>query len=789
MRLSFVPACSRSGWMSVLFPALVLACFVGCGGANDTGGAKPGTGGAGAGGSGGKATGGAAGIEGGAGGTGGMAAAGTGGSVPDGGAQDVVTPVDQNSTPDTSDAGGCPLGTACPLAGGKNGVCGAEGCAACKDPGDDAACVAAYGAGKICLQGSCATGGCRDSTGCPAGQQCNTSTHQCSDCTTDAACKGDTAYGAGYICVAGKCEKGDCHDTSLECPAGQICGVAKPHFCGPCAMAAQCVADTGRYGAGYVCSEGGKCAKGDCGGSSTECTGGKDGQICGVTTPNTCGACTEDSQCRADPRYKDAKPMCFTAAGADNGRCVANTCPTNGQKCAGNAADICCGNKCIPGSCCDGDDAPCKAMGAAFTCVANTCTTCDTVAGNQYFVDPVGGNDTAATGSGKGGGIASRACMFKTLSAALERLPATPAAGTTITIVGEAGKVTQLVAAAEKYPIKIPENVKVTTQDGAIELKLPEGKEGFHLLGKNAALTPAGTARLTIDGAGKAKAGVTVKLASNSDEITITNVVITKTNDDGMRILAGTAHIGAGIEVSDAGTSAAKFSGLDVAGGRANIDVATGKAVFANNSKHGISVTLLGELDITGKPAGAPGGGDGTIVVRNNGDAGIHIGQKPADPALKNNDVRGVVAHANQGPGLRVQGGSRLKLRDSVLLANGGSGVSIEPADATDAGNGVANIDLGVMNDPGKNILQNLLGSNPNTGAGLCVDVPKPAVGAVVKARGNTFAGAGAALDCAATTPPSKITISDTCGRVNVGVRKLAGVLTIPVDLLNCTQN
>jgi hypothetical protein len=796
---------SQSSFVRLSFVVSLAFVFggAGCGGAEDTTG-QTGSGGKGAGGQ--SAGGGAGGATPGTGGGGGIVAAGgSGGSVPDAAPDMNVVDLasDQAPTVDLMGAdvipvdAACVAGAACALSGGKLGTCVAGACAACVDPAGDPVCAAAYGAGALCVQGTCAPGGCRDSRVCTGGQICNTITNQCGDCVTDAACKADTtSFGAGFICLGSKCVKGNCHDSSNDCAPGTICGVATPHTCGECTASAQCTSDIGRYGAGYVCSDGGKCAKGDCGTNSTECTGAKDGLICGVVTSNTCGECSQDAQCRNDPRYKDDKPLCWTSAGATMGHCVANTCATNNQKCAGNGADFCCGNKCIPGSCCTGDDTPCKLIGSTYTCVNNTCTTCDAPTGNLYFVDPVNGSDTIASGSGMAGSNPSANCMFKTITRALAALPATPAAGTTITIVGQAGKTTDLVvtgSGAEKLPIEIPANVKITSKTGPIQLSLPATKVGFRLVGNASALLPDPAAGLTIDGGGVSGTAIVFALAAAGDAASIAQIAIKKTNDDGLRVQLGTANIGPGISVVDAGSTTQRQSGLEITGGLAVIDVpgAGAKTFFQHNSEHGIKVTGKGQLNITATPAGTPGDGNGSVVVKDNGDAGIHLAQTPTDATRKLNAITGVVAHANQGPGLRVLGGTRLKLRTSVLLANGGSGVLIEPFAASAAGTDVSAIDLGVAGDSGKNVLQSLLGSNPNTGAGICVDLNLVTGTAAIKARGNVFAGVAAALDCAVATPAAKITIADTCGqatgKVNVGVRKPpASTATITVDLLNC---
>jgi hypothetical protein len=63
-----------------------------------------------------------------------------------------------------------------------------------------------------------------------------------------------------------------------------------------------------------------------------------------------------------------------------------------------------------------------------------------------------------------------------------------------------------------------------------------------------------------------------------------------------------------------------------------------------------------------------------------------------------------------------VLGGSKLKLRKSVLLSNTGSGIIINQTDATAAGNDTTGIDLGKAFDAGANHLQmaTAAGTHPN---------------------------------------------------------------------------
>src|SRR5204862_5457966 len=102
------------------------------------------------------------------------------------------------------------------------------------------------------------------------------------------------------ICLGGACTAGDC-TTTADCPTGQLCGVAMANTCGACATDAQCTADPG-YGSGFICFQG-ICQKGDCHGTSADCTGSKSGLVCGSVAANRCDVCASDTQCQADATY------------------------------------------------------------------------------------------------------------------------------------------------------------------------------------------------------------------------------------------------------------------------------------------------------------------------------------------------------------------------------------------------------------------------------------------------------------------------------------------------------
>ena len=624
-------------------------------------------------------------------------------------------------------------------------------------------------------------GTCGDSRDCPNSQVCTMG--RCMECTADYMCQLDAVHGARTICLNSRCVIGNCRDDSAGCTGGQICGASESHTCGRCTSDAHCNNDP-RY-RGFFCIDG-ACKMGDCR-TSDQCTGLREGLLCNAQMPNQCGTCANDGQCKQEERYRQR--ICHTAAGQpETGRCVSDACPTNGQACAANTADFCCGNRCIPGNCCD--DGQCMAGQA---CVANTCTTCDAVAGNQYFVDPVNGSDRAGTGSGKSGGAALARCAFRTVTQALSAIPQNAAAGTTITIVGATGSVTDLYVGTptggvptDTLPIAIRANIKVTTAGGPIRLRLGAGQVGFRLQGNAAALAPDPRFVLEIDGQNHLSGSGVTAAGGN---VTLEHVLIHETGDHGVRVTDGVAAIGGGVIVRSAGTDVEPRSGLEVTAGVARITVPAGTAqtLLEANTGPGVTVGPLAEFDATGAATTSPVNGTGTIVVRSNegrGHFGAGVAIEQAGSSTRVHDLRGIVVWAHtQGPGLLIRGGARVKLRNSVLLANKTNGVLVSPGTDPAASNDLSRIDLGVAGDFGRNYLQVAATGNnsPNGGAAVCVERVMSNQTLTVRARGNFFA----LKDCTvANAGPIR---SGTDCSVSGDVAIAPGNL-VNVDVTNCTR-
>jgi hypothetical protein len=219
-----------------------------------------------------------------------------------------------------------------------------------------------------------------------------------------------------------------------------------------------------------------------------------------------------------------------------------------------------------------------------------------------------------------------------------------------------------------------------------------------------------------------------------------------------------------------------------VSGGIANIVVAAAgpNTVFENNTQYGIAVTGAGVLNITGA---AVTGGQRTIITQSNVNGNVDFGQTPV-ATTPVSTIDGLYCWAStQGDGLRILAGSKVKVRNSVFQANTGNGIHIYPAGGAGATNSLADIDLGKTGagNAGNNVLQTVAGSDPNSGAGLCVDLPASAGAQTLAAVGNQFAR----HDCTATGGGVLNTSTSCTGAVDLGVTQATGT-TVTVNVSTC---
>jgi hypothetical protein len=696
-------------------------------GANDAGG-QAGSSAAGTGGAGDAGGGGASGAQSSAGAGGTQSSAGAGGTQGDSGAGGAGAGAAGSSgagaggAQGDSGAGGAGAGAA--GSGGAAGAAGATGgCGA-----DDTACSPATNVQGFCRGGNCVA--------CTSG----------SDATSCSAAYGS---GSGYVCVSGNCTAGNCV-SNADCSNGQLCGLVSAQQCSSCTSDAECTG-SGGYGAGYLCIAGG-CVAANCR-SDGDCP---TGQICGLNSPNVCAACSTDTQCQNASGYGPA-----FVCDSSSSRCVSNACTPNNQPCSSNSADFCCAGTCTSGNCCAPSD--CASFGNNYACVNHACTQCPQATNNTFYVDPVGGSDAAGTGD-----HTTTGCAFKSLSRALAVIGSSANPGTSVLVLNT-GTLSTLTN-GENFPIDVPANVIVSGSGGRPLILVPANTNGFLLRASH-----AGLANLTIDGQNQTAAfGVYVSAGSDSTT-SVASLDVQNMGRDGIRVAnSGVLTIQGGVNSTHNGSSGTPADGLNVGGqAHATIDPSGGDPIhFDQNTAHGIYVNGTGSIQLTGTP-GSPG--SGTVTTNGNVAAGLWIEQTPT-LSPPTNLITGLVAWANLANGVRIVAGSAATMRNSVMLANGSNGLIVSTnVNGGTRNNDTSKIDLGTSAGPsyGGNTFQASLGSNPNSGAGLCLSIDRTA-GSVLNAAGNIFAGP---KNCASSS--ATLTKNSRCsGSVDYSVRSGGGGAT-----------
>jgi hypothetical protein len=186
----------------------------------------------------------------------------------------------------------------------------------------------------------------------------STDANDANDASADAADAADTSTA--------------CTGTETACTTGTTTGLCVSGVCTACSDPADDTNCATAYAGAFLCDTAGSCVAGNCH-TDANCT--TPGQICGITTPNTCGACSSDAQCESDPSYGPGT-ICSPANG---GTCVSGTGCTIDTTCA-NTADICCASgastACVPGSCCTNAQCTNAASPICGATTANVCGPC-----------------------------------------------------------------------------------------------------------------------------------------------------------------------------------------------------------------------------------------------------------------------------------------------------------------------------------------------------------------------------------------------------------------------------
>jgi len=232
-----------------------------------------------------------------------------------------------------------------------------------------------------------------------------------------------------------------------------------------------------------------------------------------------------------------------------------------------------------------------------------------------------------------------------------------------------------------------------------------------------------------------------------TNTVAVSNVSITNTLGNSITVTNGTLNIGGGVVITGSTNNA-----LRVTGGVANITNTTGtQTLLSGNTQHGIYVSGTGSVNVVGAPGAPLPSNNGTVVVSFNSAAGIRVEQTVGGAGLVNS-IDGIVAWGNSNRDVLVYGGSKLKLRNSVLGA-GPTGVTIASLGASAAQNDLSAIDLGTAAQPGRNYIQvpnGALGRHSNSG--VCVQISDGQAAQTVQMGGNfltTAGNPGTQLNCA----------------------------------------
>ncbi len=148
--------------------------------------------------------------------------------------------------------------------GADTGLCVDGVCSGCVDVTDDAACVAAYGADYLCIDGACVPAQCRAEADCAdAGNTCVDGMCVSSACTKDGECTDSTTP----VCDV---DSGECVSAEEACTgkaAGDACaGADSGHLCCGATLSCQtieCCTDA-ECPEGQACSLSGTCASDAC---------------------------------------------------------------------------------------------------------------------------------------------------------------------------------------------------------------------------------------------------------------------------------------------------------------------------------------------------------------------------------------------------------------------------------------------------------------------------------------------------------------------------------------------
>ena len=272
---------------------------------------------------------------------------------------------------------------------------------------------------------------------------------------------------AATSALNGACVAGDCHDTSIDCTAGKICSVST-HTCGNCSAGSagdtQCTSDppaTRATSASRACA------------ASATAT---------PPAPTAAEATRASSAASARPTPAAAAPAIqpvhadsfygpnFICNYCATGKCVTRACGNNNMACTANDERLLLRRQLHDRQLLRRRRL--RRLGTA--CVNHTCSTCNGVTGNKWYVDPVSGNDSTANRQRPVGGNGGAGLRVQDHHARRHRRRV-DAGRHPDRHRGHRLDATGLVA-GDTHPITVPSNTTLTTTGGPITITVrPRG--------------------------------------------------------------------------------------------------------------------------------------------------------------------------------------------------------------------------------------------------------------------------------------------------------------------------
>ena len=432
----------------------------------------------------------------------------------------------------------------------------------------------AYGPQHLCIGNVCVAGQCRVSSDCPGGadlRRADAHLQRRAPATPRAASIRRTARPPSASRAAAS--PGDCHGLSGDCPTGQLCGISTPNTCGGCSTR-RAVHGRPRATARATSASRASASRATATAPAATARARSAGYVCGAQNANTCGACATDSQCQADPTYGSAT-ICNTTTGqTDERRVRQRGVQRAAAPCAANAGDFCCSGSVHARQLLRRRRLR-AAWASVYRCVNNSCT--GLLGRDRQQVlrrsDERQRRDRDRQRHGR---------QRREPELQLQDRDARAAGRRRLRGAGHADHHRRPDAArrcrwtaTETLPIIVPANVTITTQNGP-DPRQPAGQQRSQH-GQRRRL-PAGRRsggasrptrrRRSPSTAASNSSGIGIGVSPGAGKsASLSYVTVQNTGGHGIAVSNGTLPIGQGVTVTGAGTALKRRDGLNVAGG------------------------------------------------------------------------------------------------------------------------------------------------------------------------------------------------------------------------------